>query len=123
MIKYTHKENEKMIQILNAQAHGIGLLEPSDNLVYEKGARGAATVIRVVRKHEDGQRENLRRPEWVPEFGYKYGPSMVGNMIVAAGGVIQHLYTEQINREHEERKRKMSALSEHVARRSGREDL
>ena len=113
MIKYTHKENEDMIQKINVQAHGIGLLQPNENLEYQKGntSYGHATQITVMRKDEDGSRHPQKRPIWVPEFGYKDGPSVVGAAIVAAGNVIFHFFHEQIEREHVERKARLG-LSE-----------
>lgn len=113
MIKYTHKENKDMLQKINAQAHGIGLLQPNENLVYEKGntSYGHATRITVVRKDEDGTRHPQPRPIWVPEFGYKDGPSVVGAAIVAAGNVIYHIFHEQVIREHDERQARLG-LSE-----------
>lgn len=113
MIKFTHKENEKMIQILNGQAHGIGLLEPGENLEYRKGntSYGHATEIGIVKVHEDGQRENVRRPVWVPEFGYKDGPSTVGRIIHAVSNVIYHQFITQVDAEHAERKARLG-LSE-----------
>lgn len=123
MVKYTHKENKQMIKIMDGQAHGIGLLEPNEYLVYEQGntARGIATVLRVVRKDENQNRHPQPRPVWLPEFGYRDGPSVIGAAIYAASNVIYHLFMTQVNAEHEDRKRKMNYLAEHTARRSGTE--
>jgi hypothetical protein len=88
MIKYTHKENESMMAPLTLQAYMLGLVQPTEKLVYEKGGRGTATVIRLVNIREDGQRENRPRPQWVPEFGYKDGPSVVGNTLVAVSNTL-----------------------------------
>lgn len=120
MIKYTHKENQQMLKVMEAQAHGIGLLQPGENLEYRKGntSYGHATEIGVIKVHEDGQRENVTRPVWVPEFGYKDGPSTVGRVLYAVSNVIYHQFMTQVNAEHEERKRKMDYLAEHTARRS-----
>lgn len=93
MIKYTHKENQSMMAALTLQAYMVGLIQPDEKLVYEKGGRGTATVIRLVRVEEDQKRTALMRPQWVPEFGYKDGPSVVGNALVIVSNVLYSIET------------------------------
>jgi hypothetical protein len=82
--KFTHTENRQMVEILTLQAIELGLLEPDCRLVYGKGntSYGHSTEIHVERI-VDGQRVRQPRPQWLPEFGYKDGPSFVGNTIYA----------------------------------------
>lgn len=80
MIKYTHKENESALRVITAQAVEARLLRRDERLNYEKGGRGTATVIRVQKLHGNTWMNQLR-PTWVPEFGYKDGPSVVGNAL------------------------------------------
>jgi hypothetical protein len=87
MINYTHKENQEMLRTITVQAHEVGLLVGNERLIYEKGGRGTATVIRVVRVEGNGNRHPQMRPQWVPEFGYKDGPSVVGNALVRLSDV------------------------------------
>lgn len=91
MISYTHKENQNMLAPITLQAHELGLLSGTDKLVYEKGGRGTATVIRVIRLEANGHRVSQMRPQWVPEFGYKDGPSVVGNALVRLSDVFYSL--------------------------------
>jgi len=91
MINYSHSENQNMMAPLTLQAHEVGLLSGTDRLVYEKGGRGTATVIRVVRLEDNGHRVSQMRPQWVPEFGYKDGPSVVGNALVRLSDVFYSL--------------------------------
>lgn len=97
MITYSHKENQSMLSPITLQAHLVGLLSGTDKLVYEKGGRGTATVIRVVRTEENGHRVSQMRPQWVPEFGYKDGPSIVGNALVRLSDVLYAI--ERMNNE------------------------
>lgn len=92
MINYTHKENQEMLRVITAQAHELGLLEGNHRLVYEKGGRGTATVIRLVHVEGNGNRTAQMRPQWVPEFGYKDGPSVVGNALVRLTDVFYSLF-------------------------------
>jgi hypothetical protein len=89
MIKYTHSENRSLTQMLSATARVAGLLEENEYLAYEQGGRGISTVIRRVRKEDSGNRTSLMRPGWVPEFGYKDGPSVVGNTLFAVLNAIE----------------------------------
>lgn len=114
MIRYTHSENQNMLTPISLQALELGLLEANEKLVYEKGGRGTATVIRVVRKEDNGHRVGLSRPSWVPEFGYKDGPSVVGNALVRLSDVFYAIMRQR----EEAEKAKRRELSEHVARRS-----
>jgi hypothetical protein len=91
MINYTHKENQDMLMVITAQAHELGLLTGNRRLIYEKGGRGTATVIRVVLVTGNGHRTAEMRPQWVPEFGYKDGPSIVGNALVRLSDVFYAL--------------------------------
>lgn len=90
MIKYTHEENRSMMAPLTLQAHELGLLSGTERLIYEKGntSYGHATVVRVVEVMPDQQRNAKMRPQWVPEFGYKDGPSVVGNALVNVSNVL-----------------------------------
>jgi hypothetical protein len=89
MIRYTHSENQSMMAPLTLQAYMLGLIQPNEKLVYEKGGRGTATVIRLVRTDPETQnRHPQMRPQWVPEFGYKDGPSVVGNALVVVSNVL-----------------------------------
>ncbi|UDL16706.1 hypothetical protein SEA_ATUIN_313 [Arthrobacter phage Atuin] len=83
--KFTHTENKHMVEVLTLQAIELGMLAPDCRLVYGKGntSYGHATEIYAERIEEDGQRRRMSRPQWVPEFGYKDGPSFVGNQIAA----------------------------------------
>jgi hypothetical protein len=92
MIRYTHKENESMMAPISLQAHEAGLLSGTERLTYEKGGRGTATVLRVVEILPDGQRKSKPRPQWVPEFGYKDGPSVVGNALVIVSNVLYSVW-------------------------------
>lgn len=89
MIKYTHKENQSMMAPLTLQAHELGLLDGDAKLVYGKGngSYGISTEI-YVEKTVDGQRKRLPRPQWLPEIGYKDGPSVVGNALVNVSNVL-----------------------------------
>jgi hypothetical protein len=87
MIKYTHSENEKSLKGIESQAFAAGLLKSDERLSYEKGGSGTATVIRL-QKRVDGDWRNQIRPTWVPEFGYKDGPSFVGNVLDAVSNVL-----------------------------------
>lgn len=100
MIKYTHKENQEMLKPIQLQAQMIGLLPWDQYLAYEKGGRGQATVIRAVKKEENGNRHPQMRPQWVPEFGYKDGPSIVGNALVRLSDVLYSVQklNEEANR-------------------------
>ncbi len=89
MIKYTHSENAELTQRLSAEAKEAGLLTPAERLTYEKGGRGTGTVIRRQKLDTDGNWRNEMRPSWVPEFGYKDGPSVVGNTLVAVTNVVE----------------------------------
>lgn len=120
MISYTHKENKYLLNILAMQASAIGLLKEDERLEYEQGnlSRGIATVIRLVRVNPEGPRTNLPRPQWIPEFGYRDGPSIIGTALSAAAGPIAELFQRKVIVDRDERQRKMNYLSEHVARRS-----
>lgn len=89
MINYTHSENAELTQRLSAEAKEAGLLAADERLSYEKGGRGSATVIRKQGLDADGNWRNQLRPTWVPEFGYKDGPSFVGNVLVAVTNVVE----------------------------------
>lgn len=121
MIKYTHSENEKMLRVIEVQALEAGLLKSDERLRYEKGSSGTATVIRLQKLGDTWK--NQIRPTWVPEFGYKDGPSFVGNVLVAVSNMLYGINALEQTKVQEENQRKMRYLSEHVARRSGREDL
>jgi hypothetical protein len=93
MIKYTHKENESMMAPLTLQAHMLGLLDGDAKLVYSRGGRGYAPEVYVEKTVEsglDGTKQRLRqpRPQWVPEFGYKDGPSVAGNALILVSNVL-----------------------------------
>lgn len=83
--KFTHTENRQMVEILTIQAIELGLLDADSRLVYIKGntSYGHSTEIHVEKFNEDGHRIRQPRPQWLPEFGYKDGPSFVGNVIYA----------------------------------------
>jgi hypothetical protein len=91
MITYSHKENQSMLPGISLQAYELGLIANNERLVYEKGGRGTATVIRLVRTEDNQNRTALMRPQWVPEFGYKDGPSVVGNALVRLSDVFYAL--------------------------------
>lgn len=93
MLSYTHTENKDMLAPITLQARELGLLESNEKLIYEKGntSYGHATVIRVVRTEDDQHRVSQMRPQWVPEFGYKDGPSVVGNALVRLSDVFYSL--------------------------------
>jgi hypothetical protein len=91
MIKYTISENRTLTQMLSATAKVAGLLGADERLQYETGnvRFGHATVIRKQKLDEDGNWRNEMRPTWVPEFGYKDGPSVVGNTLFAVLNAIE----------------------------------
>jgi len=91
MIKYTTSENKSLTQMLSATAKEAGLLEADERLHYETGntSYAHATVIRKQKLDADGNWRNERRPGWVPEFGYKDGPSAVGNILFAVLNAIE----------------------------------
>lgn len=91
MISYTHKENQEMLPTITLQAFEMGLIEADEKLCYERGGRGTATVIRLVKRDENQNRHPQMRPQWVPEFGYKDGPSVVGNALVRLSDVFYSL--------------------------------
>jgi hypothetical protein len=107
VIKYSHKENQSMMAPMTLQAYMLGLIQPNERLVYEKGGRGTATVIRLVRTDPETQhRHPQMRPQWVPEFGYNDGPSVVGNTLVAVSNTLYSMQQQrdgikaQANEEH-----------------------
>jgi hypothetical protein len=107
VIKYTHKENANMMEPLTLQAYMLGLTGPDEKLTYEKGGRGTATIIRLVRRDSEGNLHNQMRPDWLPEFGYKDGPSVVGNALVNVSNVLYSIMRQregikaQANEEHD----------------------
>lgn len=110
MIKYTHSENQNMMAPLSLQAFECGLITADEKLCYEKGGRGTATVIRLVRRDPETQnRHPQMRPQWVPEFGYKDGPSVVGNALVNVSNV---LYAVQKQRDEAQRAARLEAPEE-----------
>lgn len=91
MIKYTKSEVRSLTQLLSATAKVAGLLGPDERLQYEPGntSYGHTTVIRAQKLDEQGNWRNQLRPSWVPEFGYKDGPSIIGNTLFAVLNAVE----------------------------------
>lgn len=112
MSRYTRKDLESAVSILDVEAKLAGLLPMDHRLGYAAGNGSNGISAQIWEFDKDGKPVHGSR--FIPEFTYKTGPTEQAKRIEAALNVF---FALRMQREEAARTARM-ALSAHVARRS-----
>lgn len=113
-MRYSKSEVRGIVNQLEVEAKLAGLLPMDHKLSYSAGNTSNGISAQIFTVNAEGQ--HVLRPLFVPEFGYKTGPTEQAKLL---GAALDVFFALRLQREEADRIKRRE-LSEHVARRSGR---